>query len=187
MAYFFALRCTGRICIQDPLSALDAHVGEAVFNDVLLNNTFGATRILVTHALHFLPRVDYIYFMTDGRIVERGTFDEMMANRGDFARTFDEFVSKDQKENAGENAVDLEEVVVDDNAKKRQSARRGAALMQAEERNIGAVNAQVYKQYFRSGNGIVLLPALFAMIVLMQISTVLSSYWCVISLGLMSW
>ena len=153
---------------------------------MLLDNTSSSTRILVTHALHFLPRVDYIYFMVEGRIVERGTFDEMMANRGDFARTFDEFVSKDQKESKGENAINLEDPDVDENAKKRQSAKRGAELMQAEERNIGAVNFQIYKQYFRSGNGPVLLPAMFATIVLMQISVVLSSYWCVISLGLMT-
>ena len=154
---------------------------------MLLDNTAGATRILVTHALHFLPRVDYIYFMVDGRIAEYGTFDEMMANRGDFARTFDEFVTKDQKESAGENAVNVEDAGVDDNAKKRQSAKPGAALMQAEERNVGAVNGQVYKQYFRSGNGVVLLPALFLMVVLLQASVVLSTYWCVMTLMLMPW
>ena len=76
------LRYTGLIRLQDPLLALDTHVGEAVFNTVLLHSSSGSTRILVTHALHFLPRVDYIYFIVDGRIAERGTFDEMMANRG---------------------------------------------------------------------------------------------------------
>jgi ABC-type multidrug transport system ATPase subunit len=175
-----------RVNIQDPLSALDAHVGESVFNNVLLDNTSNATRILVTHALHFLPKVDYIYFIADGRIVEQGTFDEMMENRGDFARTFDEFVTKDRKEESkGEKAVDVEDADVEDadvdeDAKKRRSAKRGAQLMQAEERNVGAVNAQVYKQYFQSGNGLVLLPLMFVTIVLMQAAIILSYYWCVI-------
>ena len=118
--------------------------------------------------------------MVDGRIVERGTFDEMMANGGDFSRTFDEFVSKDQNEIEGEKAVDPEDADADENDKKRRDAKRGAQLMQAEERNIGAVNLQVYKRYFQSGNGLVLLPAMFATIVLMQTSIVLSSYWYVI-------
>ena len=87
------LRYTGLIRLEEPLSALDTHVGEAVFNNVLLHSSSGSTRILVTHALHFLPRVEYIYFIVDGRIAERGTFDEMMANRGDFAHTLDEFVT----------------------------------------------------------------------------------------------
>ena len=168
---------------QDPLSALDAHVGESVFNNVLLDSTSGATRILVTHALHFLPKVDYIYFMVDGRIAERGTFDEMIENRGDFARTFEEFVTKDQTESEGEKAPDIEDADADKNTKKRQSARRGAQLMQAEERNTGAVDVQVYKRYLQSGNGVVLVPMMFMSIVLMQATFILSSYWCVTIMG----
>lgn len=56
--------------LQDPLSALDAHVGKAVFENVLRNSSSGKTRILVTHALHFLPQVDYILTIVDGRIAE---------------------------------------------------------------------------------------------------------------------
>ena len=165
--------------IQDPLSALDANVGESVFNNVLLGRTSDTTRILVTHALHFLPKVDYIYFMVDGRIAERGTFEEMMANRGEFSRTFDEFVTKGQRESEGEKAMDFEDEGVDENAEKRRAAGRGAALMQAEERNTGAVGLQVYKRYFQSGN-LVLLPAWFVAIVLMQALYVLSLYWYVL-------
>jgi ABC-type multidrug transport system ATPase subunit len=154
-------------------------VGESVFNNVLLDTSSGTTRILVTHALHFLPKVDYIYFMVDGRITEHGTFDEMMVNRGDFARTFDEFVTKDQTESKGEKAADVEEADTDENIKKRRTALRGAQLMQAEERNTGAVNGKVYKAYIQSGNGRVLLPILILTVVLMQVAIVLSSYWCV--------
>ncbi|OJA15999.1 hypothetical protein AZE42_13449, partial [Rhizopogon vesiculosus] len=75
-----AIYCNTDIQIfDDPLSALDAPVGKAVFENVLKRNT-GKTRILVTHALHFLPDVDYIYTIVDGRIAERGTYPELMAN-----------------------------------------------------------------------------------------------------------
>jgi ABC-type multidrug transport system ATPase subunit len=166
--------------IQDPLSALDAHVGESVFNNVLLGSSSGAARILVTHALHFLPKVDHIYFMVDGRITEHGTFDEMMENRGAFAHTFDTFVTKDQTESKEKKVIGTEDGDTDENAKKRRVAQRGAQLMQAEERNTGAVNVRVYKQYLQSGNGAVLMPIMFLTIALMQVSVVLSSYWCVI-------
>ena len=166
--------------IQDPLSALDAHVGESVFDNVLLNSSSGATRIFVTHALHFLPKVDYIYFMVDGQILERGTFEEMKANHGEFSRTFDEFVTKGQEDPEGKKAVDLEDADINEKAEKRRAARHGAALMQAEERNIGAMNRQVYKRFLQSGNGVVLFPAMFVTIVLMQASTVLSLYWYVL-------
>ncbi len=187
MAFRFLIHSLSEIfLIQDPLSALDAHVGESVFNNVLLDSSSGATRILVTHALHFLPKVDHIYFMVDGRITEHGTFDEMMANREDFARTFDEFVTKDQTESKGENAIDVEDGDADEDIKKRQAAKRGAQLMQAEERNTGMVSFQVYKQYIQSGNGVVLIPVMLVTLVLMEVSIVLSSYWCVIFITLVT-
>ncbi|KAH9068488.1 ABC transporter [Lactarius deliciosus] len=167
------------LIFDDPLSALDAHVGESVFNNVLLDNSSGATRILVTHALHFLPKVDHIYFMADGRITEHGTFDEMMANGDDFARTFDEFVTKDQTESKGKTGVDIQDDDADEDVKKRQAATRGAQLMQVEERNTGVVSFQVYKQYIQSGNGAALMPIMLVTLVLMQVSIVLSSYWLV--------
>ncbi len=119
--------------------------------------------------------------MIDGRIAEHGTFDEIMANRGELSRTFDEFVTNDQKGSEGEKAVGLEDAEVDENAMKRRLSRRGATIMQAEERNTGARSLQVYKQYFRSGNGSVLLPAMFVTTVLTQTSIVLSSYSYVLS------
>ena len=161
-------------------------MGESVFNNVLLDGSSGATRILVTHALHFLPKVDHIYFMVDGHITERGTFDEMMANRDGFARLFDEFVTKGQTGSKGEKAVDVEDDDTDEIVKKRQAAQRGMQLMQAEERNTGAINGQVYKQYILSGNGVVLLPVMIVAIFLTQVSFVLSSYWCVISMTLIT-
>ena len=110
----------------------------------------------------------------------------MLVTGGDFARTFDEFVTKDQTEFKEEKAVDVEEADTDENTKKRRAAQHGAQLMQAEERNTGAVNAQVYKQYIQSGNSNVLMPVMFLNIVLMQVSIVLSSYWCVIFIALVT-
>lgn len=161
-------------------------MGESVFNNVLLGSSSGATRILVTHALHFLPKVDHIYFMVDGRVTEQGTFDEMMTNRGAFAHTFDEFVTKDQTQSKEEKVIDIEVDYADESTEKRRTAQRGTQLMQAEERNTGAVNVRVYKQYLQSGNGAVLMPVMFLTIVLMQVLIVLSSYWYVIFIALVT-
>ena len=87
--------------------------------------------------------------------------------------------TKGQEDPESEKAVGPEDDDVDENTKKRRASRRGATLMQAEERNIGAVKLQAYKQYFLSGNGVVLLPTMFVAVVLAQASTVLSSYWYV--------
>jgi ABC-type methionine transport system ATPase subunit len=162
---------------QDPLSALDAHVGKAVFQNVFQKP--GKTRVLVTHALHFLPQVDYIYTIADGRIAERGTYSELMSNNGEFSQFLTEFGSK-QEEEKKEEEIEVGEKK-DDLDEKRRNATAGAGLMQAEERNTGAINWGVYKSYSAAGRGSVMLPLLFAALVLIQGATVMSSYWYVLS------
>jgi energy-coupling factor transporter ATP-binding protein EcfA2 len=63
------------VLLDDPLSAVDAHVGKAIMENCLLSGPLShCTRVLVTHSLSALPYVDYIYVLDDGRIVEQGTY-----------------------------------------------------------------------------------------------------------------
>ncbi|KAG9315243.1 hypothetical protein JVU11DRAFT_4377 [Chiua virens] len=171
-----AIYCNSDIMIfDDPLSALDAHVGKAVFTNVLKNSTVGKTRILVTHALHFLPEVDYIYTLADGKIAERGTFNVLMANDGAFCKFIQEFGSKeDNSKNNGEYIETSHE-----DTKEREVAVKSKPMMQEDERNTGAIPWRVYREYLVSGNGVVLVPILFLSLALMQVSNVMSSYWLI--------
>jgi ABC-type multidrug transport system fused ATPase/permease subunit len=50
------------ILLDDPLSAVDAHVGESLFKNAILSlRQQGRTVVLVTHALHFLRDVDRVW------------------------------------------------------------------------------------------------------------------------------
>ena len=145
-----------------------------MFSNVLKSGTTGKTRILVTHALHFLPEVDYIYTLADGKIAERGTFDALMASDGAFCKFIEEFGS--QQDNNNKNTREKIEMVRDD--KKEQNVGvKGKAMMQEEERNTGAIPFKVYREYLSAGNGKVLVPTLFLILVIMQGLNVMSSYW----------
>lgn len=170
-----AIYCNTDIQIfDDPLSALDAHVGKAVFQNVMKKNA-NKTRILVTHALHFLPEVDYIYTLVDGRIAERGTYAELMANDGTFSKFVSEFGSTDdssKKEEKEAKGAEIED-------KKIQKGSTGKAMMQEEERNTGAIKWEVYREFLSAAHGPVLLPLLLLSVILMQCSSVMSAYWLV--------
>jgi len=73
--------------LDDPLSAVDSHVGKHMFDKVfgpqgLLRHK---TRVLVTHGVSFLPQVDNIIVMKDGRITENGSYRELLDKKGEFA------------------------------------------------------------------------------------------------------
>lgn len=72
---------------DDPLSAVDSHVGKHIFDNLIgpqgvLN---AKTRILVTHGISFLPKMDYIIVLQNGEISESGTYTELLRKRGAFA------------------------------------------------------------------------------------------------------
>ena len=147
---------------------------------MFVNNPEGRTKILVTHALHFLPRVDYIYTIADGRVIERGAYTELMDGDGAFSRYVKEFGSKREEEK------DVDKIE-GEKAKKGEDGpdtvtvkfEKGRTIMQVEERNIGAVTWEIYKTYLSAGNGYVLAPALLLSLLLMQSARVMSSYWLV--------
>ncbi len=62
---------------DDPLSAVDAHVGEHIYEECILKLLKGKTRVLVTHGLQFMKKCDFVFIMKEGRIHESGTFTEL--------------------------------------------------------------------------------------------------------------
>ncbi|KAJ3094459.1 Multidrug resistance-associated protein 1 [Phlyctochytrium planicorne] len=64
--------------LDDPLSALDARVSTLVFDQCILRALAGKTRILVTHQIQVLSRADHIVVLDNGRVVEQGTYQNLM-------------------------------------------------------------------------------------------------------------
>ena len=72
------------VVMDDPLSALDAHVAKDLFRKCL--QVEGAFKdkavLLVTHQLQFVHQADHVVVMADGAIVERGAYDELVRREG---------------------------------------------------------------------------------------------------------
>ena len=83
------------VILDDPLSAMDAHVGARVFESCIVGaaQLGGCTRIFCTNQLHFAPRADRIVFLEGGRIVEQGTFDDLLGRGGAFAALYEHVVA----------------------------------------------------------------------------------------------
>ena len=73
--------------LDDCLSAVDQHVGRHLIENVFGPNGLLAskTRILATNSIPVLIEADFIALLRDGRVLERGTYDQLMAMRGEIA------------------------------------------------------------------------------------------------------
>ncbi|KAL7750103.1 hypothetical protein RI367_004618 [Sorochytrium milnesiophthora] len=82
---------TDIIILDDVLSAVDAHVGSFLFNSTIRNALQGKTRILVTHALHYVPQCDYVILMNHDGIEAMGSYQEMLTAGGTFTEMMAEY------------------------------------------------------------------------------------------------
>ncbi|MCR5168568.1 MAG: ABC transporter ATP-binding protein/permease [Oscillospiraceae bacterium] len=78
------LKNSSVLLADEATAALDAKTAYQVSGEIL--DLEGITRIVVTHSLEqaLLRRYDSIFVMKDGRIAERGNFDELMKKHGYF-------------------------------------------------------------------------------------------------------
>ncbi|XP_055876897.1 multidrug resistance-associated protein 1-like isoform X3 [Biomphalaria glabrata] len=86
--------------LDDPLSAVDSHVGKHLFTEVIGPKGMlkDKTRVLVTHGIGFLPQVDKIIVLVHGKISEVGSFTELMHHNGAFAEFLRNYLTEELKD-----------------------------------------------------------------------------------------
>ncbi|KAF8984488.1 P-loop containing nucleoside triphosphate hydrolase protein [Cyathus striatus] len=106
------------VLLDDPLSAVDSHVGNAIVENCFLTGPLAnRTRILVTHALHVLDKT-------------------LLSNQGPFSRLIEEYG------NQGSNSVDKTGSPTENDPNSKPSDVKTEtlddSLMQLEDRAVGA-------------------------------------------------
>ncbi|XP_056406097.1 ATP-binding cassette sub-family C member 3 isoform X2 [Hyla sarda] len=86
--------------LDDPLSAVDSHVAKHIFDNIIGPDSLlrGKTRLLVTHGISFLPQVDHIVVIVDGKVSEMGSYQELMKQNGAFAEFLRNYAFEDNVE-----------------------------------------------------------------------------------------
>ncbi|KAG9234185.1 ABC multidrug transporter-like protein [Amylocarpus encephaloides] len=162
------------ILMDDPLSAVDAHVGRHIFDNAILGLLKDKARILATHQLWVLNRCDRIIWMEDGHIQAIDTFDNLMQNHPAFQLLM-ETTAVEEKHEEEEHVNDDE--VEDEKKTVKKKRKGGPALMQAEERAVKSVPWSVYLDYIRASGTILNAFLVFLFLVSSQGANIATSLW----------
>jgi ATP-binding cassette subfamily C (CFTR/MRP) protein 1 len=168
------------VLMDDPLSAVDAHVGRHIFDNAILGLLKDKCRILATHQLWVLSRCDRIVWMEGGKIQAIDTFDNLMRDHKGFQDLMETTaVEKKEEEEAEEDDDKLKQLVLTETAEARKAKqnKKGAALMQQEERAEASIPWSVYGAYVRASGTIMNAPIVIFVLILSQGANIMTSLW----------
>ncbi|XP_058846425.1 ATP-binding cassette sub-family C member 5-like isoform X2 [Acipenser ruthenus] len=171
--------------LDDPLSALDAHVGNHIFNNAIKKQLKQKTILFVTHQLQYLVDCDEVIFMKDGSITEKGTHEDLMGLNGDYAAMFNNLqlgeaphIEINNKKNTNSLKKPPEKGPKAGSVKKEKTVKKDdGQLMLVEEKGTGSVPWSVYGAYIQASGGPVAFLLILALFVLNVGSTAFSNWW----------
>ncbi|XP_047332355.1 ABC transporter C family member 14-like isoform X1 [Impatiens glandulifera] len=181
--------------LDDIFSAVDAHTGSEIFKECVRGILKEKTILLVTHQVDFLHNADRILVMRDGKIVQTGKYEELLESGMDFGalvaayETSMELVgmtSKFEIESPSEvvpksphsPSIKSEIMKGENSPLERTISEKGTAkLIEDEEREVGHVHSDVYKDYCTEAYGWCGLIAVVVISLLWQGSFMGNDYW----------
>lgn len=167
------------VLMDDPLSAVDAHVGRHIMDKAICGLLRDRCRILATHQLHVLSRCDRIVVMEEGRIHAVDTFENLMRDNELFKRLMSTSGQEDAKEEEAEVADDVIDEPNEKAAPKKVTPGRpaAAALMQQEEKATASVGWSVWKAYIRASGSYFNALVVFILLGLANVANIWTSLW----------
>ncbi|KAM3143254.1 hypothetical protein pb186bvf_004586 [Paramecium bursaria] len=137
--------------LDDPISAVDIHVGKFIMNQCLNGFLKNKTRVLVTHAVNFTQYCDYIYLMDKGEIIEEGKFNDLKQSLR-FEQIYKKFFKQQDEEETQEVIEELKQPELkkqNTSVQVTQPLEKDEVdnLMLLEEKAQGSITVKTYFQY----------------------------------------
>lgn len=146
--------------LDDPLSAVDTHVGHHIFEQCIKEYLKDKICILVTHQLQFLKDVEHVLLINAGEIQAQGSFSKLqnMESIKFLGETHDEKGDEEEKPDKIKGEAAEGEALIEKSEKDNSDERK-------EQQAEGAVGFGVYKSYFGAMDGCFILLIIFSLFI----------------------
>nr|CAI5849598.1 unnamed protein product [Callosobruchus analis] len=148
---------------DDPLSAVDTHVGKHLFEKCICGYLGSKCVILVTHQLQYLKSANSIYMLKDGAIKVAGSYTDVKSS----GKVFSRLVSQ----------IEDEEEVRRKSAVPKEKKEHEVQILEKEAKAAGNVPFSVYRNFAKAGGGFVKVLILILGFVLSQSSDSIAEYY----------
>ncbi|RLO05681.1 hypothetical protein DYB28_010329, partial [Aphanomyces astaci] len=176
--------------LDDPLAAVDAHVGSDIFKQCIKTALNGKLVVLVTNGLNFLKDCDSVVVLEQGRIVEQGAYQSLVDKvDGVLAKMMEsvqEAPDKEEEDTDVPRDNDQEEDEREHDARQRTESNRSdvdtdkvanAALISDEDRSTGDVPWSTYKVWIDACGGLGMGFMVIFFYILTNCANLSSTFW----------
>eukprot|EP00058_Branchiostoma_floridae_P018052 XP_002603541.1 hypothetical protein BRAFLDRAFT_280495 [Branchiostoma floridae] len=168
--------------LDDPLSAVDAHVGQHIFHHCIMGALKDKTVVFVTHQLQYLHLCDQVLLMKDGGIAEKGEHSQLMTAGEDYARMIQGYMTSHWLK----IKITLSEFCIPMHCKYTITIKSQiieyivfftGSLITKEDIESGSIGWRTYADYCKAGGGYLLTVLVLLTFVLSVGSMAFSSLW----------
>ncbi|VEN61103.1 unnamed protein product [Callosobruchus maculatus] len=149
--------------LDDPLSAVDTHVGKHLFEKCICGYLGSKCVILVTHQLQYLKSANSIYILEDGKIKFSGSYSDVKSSGQIFSRLVSQIEDEDEVRRKSVAPKEKEEHEVQ--------------VQEKEAKASGNVPWSVYRDFAKAGGGTLKVLLLILVFILSTSSDSIAEYY----------
>lgn len=131
--------------LDDPLSAVDTHIGRHLFDTCVRELLRDRIVVLVTHQLHYLQCVDKIVILNKGKVEAIGSYESLRESGLNFAKLLADPVDK--------QAIEDGQTYIGNVHGPKENERDKESRSVEEKRSNGSIPLSVYRQYCKACGG----------------------------------
>uniref|UniRef100_A0A668W2X7 ATP-binding cassette, sub-family C (CFTR/MRP), member 12 n=1 Tax=Oreochromis aureus TaxID=47969 RepID=A0A668W2X7_OREAU len=159
--------------LDDPLSAVDAHVGKHIFEECIKKELRGKSIVLVTHQLQYLEFCDEILVLENGTVWESGNHRDLMRANGRYTQ----LISTCQMEESKVRMSCIMVLLLSFLLKQTSAVPAGSELVSQESSTNGAISWRTYRTYSQAVGGYTVSFFILLNVFLLAGSSVFSNWW----------
>ncbi|KAK0586507.1 hypothetical protein LWI29_008156 [Acer saccharum] len=169
--------------LDDPFSALDAQTAKSLFIDYVMEALSGKTVLLVTHQVDFLPAFDSVLLLSEGKIIQHTTYDQLLASSREFQDLVNAHKEAMAPETLSEHASIKDpktcdgEIIKVNNEEHSSNTSLGDQLIKKEERETGDVGLKPYMEYLSHKKGFLYFFLSILAHLIFVVAQILQSLW----------
>ncbi|CAH1286470.1 unnamed protein product [Diabrotica balteata] len=128
--------------LDDPLSAVDTHVGKHIFEECICGYLGNKCVVLVTHQLQYLKKIPNIYLLKNGQVAVSGSYNDIRDSNTDYSKLLANIEEEEEEIRRKSRMIQT---------KQEKTEEEEVQVLEREAKSTGNISGRVYLKYAQAG------------------------------------